>query len=183
MLGFGMSRKQDEENQRMQMQNQMGGQMGMGNQMMGNSQMGGNPQMGNPQMGGQMQNNQMIGNRNLGIDPDKRIQEISIELEDFKRRNPNSDIEAALKSPEFTDYVIFKGLSVEDAYLLTHKEEVYQKAQGDVINNLNSRKNRIVENGVGKSNAAMTNTNPKDLTDDEIDEINKRVARGEKIRF
>ena len=110
----------------------------------------------------------------LGAYIDRRTAEIDAQVREFSRKNPDFDIRRELRNPKFCDYLWGNGLSVEDAYYLTHRGEEERPAQ----------ERRIAENGTSKpGGSGMIKKNPEDMSDDEVDDIVRRVRRGEKISF
>lgn len=111
-----------------------------------------------------------------------RIAEIDAQVRDFSRKNPDFDMRREMQNPAFCNYVWVNGLSVEDAYYLVHREdnsEPYKKPDTPI-----AAQRRIFENGTGRTaGSGMVKKNPKDLSDDEVDDIVKRVRNGEKISF
>jgi transposase len=51
------------------------------------------------------------------------------------------------------------------------------------VNSIASRQNRISENGVSAQTTKVFKSDPSKLTNEDLIEIRKRVARGEKISF
>lgn len=193
MLGFGNKRQRpsaggyrEQENAYPPAQSQMAGYQG-GYQ---------NNQMGQPQMteyqGGYQNTHQMGQFPGSGEDQqdlqdyiNKRTSEIDAQVKEFSEKNPNFDMRREMQNPEFCNYVWGNGLSIEDAYYLCHREE---QNSGDSKfrrrEEKPSNERRITENGTGKAGSgAMVKKNPEELTDDELDEIVKRVRNGEKISF
>ncbi len=113
----------------------------------------------------------------------QRIDEIEAQRVAFLRLNPEFDMQAEMKNPDFINYVWGNGLSIEDAYFLVHREEILEEARAEAIEELTARKERIPENGAAKNRPAITKKNPKDLTDKEIEDIIERARNGEKITF
>ncbi len=120
-----------------------------------------------------------------GVDPrmEQRVDEIEKQRMEFSRKNPDFDMREELKNPQFVEYIWVKGLTVEEAYFLVHREELMEKAREEALAELSQRKERIQENGAGKNHPAIAKKNPKDLSDKEIDDIIERVRRGEKVSF
>ena len=111
-----------------------------------------------------------------------KVQELEEQCLEFLKKNPNFDMRAEMENPVFKNYVLGCGLSIEDAYILTHKEEIF----GALANKTAKRSavsDRIAENGAGKNSPVSVKKNPKDMSDKEIDAIIARVNRGEKISF
>lgn len=120
-----------------------------------------------------------------GIDPkiNQKIEEIEAQRRAFAAKNPGFDMRAELKNPDFVNYVWGKGLSVEDAFFLVHKDEILEQARSEAAEMLLERRNRIRENGAEKNRPAIAKKNPGDLSDKEIDSIIERAKNGEKITF
>lgn len=111
-----------------------------------------------------------------------RIAQIDSEVQEFSRKNPNFDMKREMQNPVFCTYVWGNELSIEDAYYLTHKDD---RTGGGRMNNPAERPAaRIAENGTGRTaGSGMVKKNPKDLSDEELDDIVKRVREGERISF
>lgn len=114
---------------------------------------------------------------------ERRIEEIDAQRMAFAAKNPDFDMKTEMQNPAFVNYVWGNNLSVEDAYLLVHMEEIVDSARAEAIEEFRNAQNRIPENGASKNRPAMTSKNPKDLTDKEIDAIIERARNGEKITF
>ena len=114
---------------------------------------------------------------------EQRVAEIEEQRVEFARKNPDFDMKAEMQNPDFIKYVWGKGLTVEEAYFLVHKEDLFEKARQNAAEELSSRRDRILENGAGKNRPAIAKKNPKDLSDKEVDAIIERVRNGEKVTF
>ncbi len=111
----------------------------------------------------------------------KRTAEIDAQVREFSRKNPDFDIRRELRDPKFCNYLWGNGLSVEDAYYLAHRGE--EQAENDRAKPEEPEK-RISENGTSKpGGSGMVKKNPEDMSDEEVDDIIRRVRRGEKISF
>lgn len=124
---------------------------------------------------------QNINNAEIEEYINRRNAEIDSQVKEFTRKNPQFDMRREIQNPVFCNYVWGNGLSVEDAYYLVHRNEnsaaATNKAEAEP-------QKRISENGTGRSvGSGIVKKNPKDLSDDEIDEIVKRVRDGEMISF
>ncbi len=119
------------------------------------------------------------------LDPqmEQRIDEIEKQRLEFSRKNPDFDMKKEMENPDFVTYVWGKGLTVEEAYFLVHREEILEQSRQETADALAERKKRMVENGAGKNRPAIAKKNPKDLSDKEVDDIIERVRRGEKVSF
>lgn len=113
----------------------------------------------------------------------KRVAEIEEQRKAFLQKKPDFDMKAELNNEEFVNYIWRNSLSVEDAYLLVHRDEIIEKAAQETANRMLERRNRISENGAGKATPASIKPNPKDMSDKEIAEIIEKVRNGEKISF
>lgn len=119
------------------------------------------------------------------IDPkmEARIDEIEKQRLEFSRKNPDFDMKKEMENPDFIKYVWVKGLTVEEAYFLVHREEILEQSNQASEKAMAERKARMIENGAGKNHPAIAKKNPKDLSDKEVDDIIERVRRGEKVSF
>lgn len=105
----------------------------------------------------------------------KRAAEIDAQVRDFSRKNPDFDIRRELRNPKFCNYLWGNGLSVEDAYYLAHREDERRPTEPE---------RRISENGTSRpGGSGMVKKNPEDMSDEEVDDIIRRVRKGEKISF
>lgn len=83
------------------------------------------------------------------------------------------------------------GTDVRTAFLTTHLNEILEgnnaevsrTATQNVINTIQSRAARPVEGAMHQSAAIQRKSDPSRLTDEDLDEINRRVAMGEAISF
>lgn len=112
-----------------------------------------------------------------------RIEEIEAQRREFAQKKPDFNMQAELQNSDFVKYLMRNELSVEDAYFLTHRDEIIDAAVKDALARISARRNRITENGAGKNSPAVVKKNPKDMSDKEIDLIIERVNNGEKISF
>jgi hypothetical protein len=83
------------------------------------------------------------------------------------------------------------GLSIEQAYFGLHGRDILsagmqsasRKAKETMSNAIRSGMNRPSENGTATSRAVDARTDPSKFKKSDFAEIDKRVARGEKISF
>lgn len=102
----------------------------------------------------------------------------------------NIDFAVEAENPDFTA-ILKTGGSVEAAYNAVHFHEMmggamYKTAQAvsqKIANNIQSGVARPVENGISSRATAVTKTDVNSLTRRDREEIERRAARGEKIRF
>ncbi len=112
-----------------------------------------------------------------------KVAELESQSREFQKKNPQFDMKKEFENMDFANYILKNGLSVEDAYFLTHRDEILKGVATQATDRLNARRDRIAENGAGKNSPASVKKNPKDMSDKEIDSIIERVQNGEKISF
>ncbi len=109
-----------------------------------------------------------------------------------KQTYPSLDFQHELNNnPEFFDLVMNRGIDVGNAYLVTHKDELFPAAmqytakqvEQKITNKMIANGARPVENGNSSQSASVTKRDVSSLTKADIAEIERRVARGEKISF
>lgn len=97
----------------------------------------------------------------------------------FARKYPAFRMEEEIKNPAFRYYVWSVGLTVEEAYLLAHREEILAMLS-------KSRKPaapRVTENAVSRIHAVSSYPDIENMSDDEVDAVLERVRRGERVSF
>lgn len=112
------------------------------------------------------------------------------EAEQLKEALPNFDLARECENPEFVDY-LSKGIALDKAFMLTHMDEfiagnnnaVAEEAKQNVVSQIRMRNQRPAEASISSPRAVIRKSNVNELTDKDIDAINERVARGEKISF
>lgn len=113
------------------------------------------------------------------------------EGEIFKGKRPDFDFVKEIENPEFLALIQNPYITVEGAYNAVHHDDEMKsamqytadKVEEGISKKIASRKARPAENGVSSNASAVTSVDVSRLTNNEIDEINRRVARGEKISF
>ena len=118
-------------------------------------------------------------------------QQWEAEAAELQQIYPGFDLAAEIQSnPEFVD-LIDKGINVRRAFLTTHIGEIisgnnaYQQksATQNVVNSIQQRAARPPEGALAHAPAIERRSDPSSLTDDDLDEINRRVERGETFAF
>ena len=113
------------------------------------------------------------------------------EAEQLKTIFPNFDLGMEIQHTEgFGDY-LDSGLSVEDAFFLTHKADILSKtseqsaqiSQEQTIQNFQQRAARPAENGLSKSPAVVRKSDPSKFSKDDVMEVIRRAQAGERITF
>jgi hypothetical protein len=103
---------------------------------------------------------------------------------------PNFDLASELENETFLAN-LNRGLSVRDAFLVAHMDEILTgssaaaeaQATQQTVNNFKQRAARPAENGASHKPAVIRKTDPSKFTDADLDEIARRSRRGETIRF
>lgn len=100
------------------------------------------------------------------------------------------DLMRELENPDFLS-LLRAGTPVEHAYKVLHFDELMSGAvqnaaavtEKKVADNIRAKGNRPDENGTKSNSAFIVKNDPSKLTRRDFEEIEKRVARGEKISF
>ena len=108
----------------------------------------------------------------------------------LKQIYPNFDLDAEIKNPRFVD-LLKNNVDVRTAYEVLHKDDIIRGAmqftadtvQTKLANNIIAGRNRPSENGIGQTSPAVVKNDVSQLSRADREEIIRRVARGEKIRF
>lgn len=108
----------------------------------------------------------------------------------LKQIYPNFDLDAEIKNPRFVD-LLKNNVDVRTAYEVLHKDDIIRGAmqftadtvQTKLANNIIAGGNRPSENGIGQTSPAVVKNDVSQLSRADREEIIRRVARGEKIRF
>ena len=109
----------------------------------------------------------------------------------LKEAFPNFDLGLEIQSNERFADLLDKGVDVQTAFAVTHLGEIQNGANAyaartatqNIVNTIQSRAARPVESGLHHAAAIQRKSDPRSLTDADIDEINRRVADGEAISF
>lgn len=108
----------------------------------------------------------------------------------LKQIYPNFDLDTEIKNPRFVD-LLKNNVDVRTAYEVLHKDSIISGAmrfaadtvQKKLANNIIAGGNRPAENGIGQTSPAVVKNDVSQLSRADREEIIRRVARGEKIRF
>ncbi|MBE5928497.1 MAG: hypothetical protein E7267_03875 [Lachnospiraceae bacterium] len=112
------------------------------------------------------------------------------QAEEIKSVYPNFDFMTEAQNKDFAD-LLKVGIDVKTAYEVIHKDEIIQgamavavqKTKEQVTNNIRANGNRASENGTSSQAVATFKKDVNSLTKADMEEIEKRIARGEKISF
>lgn len=103
---------------------------------------------------------------------------------------PNFDLVAELSNEQFTE-LLGAHVPMKTAYEVVHHDEILPAAmqfaaktvEQKVVNSVAAGRSRPRENGIAGQAGIATKSDPSKLTFADIDEINRRVMRGERITF
>lgn len=112
------------------------------------------------------------------------------QAEQAKQLYPSLDLKAEVKNPQFMQ-LLRSGVDVGSAYLVIHKDDILPAAmqhtakvvEQKLTDKIIAGGSRPAENGMGSQSAAVVKNDVSKLTKADRDEIRRRVAGGEKIRF
>ena len=112
------------------------------------------------------------------------------QAEEVKRVYPNFDLDAEAKNEQFRA-MLKSGVNVRAAFEVMHKDEIIsgamqfasKQATEKVANAVLAGQRRPAEGAMQSRATSMRKTDVTQLTRADRDEIERRVARGEKIRF
>lgn len=112
------------------------------------------------------------------------------QAEQARQLYPGLDMNVEAKNPRFRQ-LLRSGVDVADAYLVIHQQEILPAAmrhtarvvEQKLVDKFRASGSRPVENGISAQAPAVSKTDVSKLTRAERDEIRKRAAMGEKIRF
>lgn len=103
---------------------------------------------------------------------------------------PTFDLDTEIKNPKFVD-LLKSNIDVRTAYEVLHKDEIIPAAMQFTAQNVEQKlTNKIIangarptENGTNSQSSVTVKSDVSQLTKADREEIKRRVARGEKIRF
>lgn len=109
--------------------------------------------------------------------------------EQTKAVYPSFDFEAEMQNPKFLDLLRVPGVDVRTAYELIHKDEIIAGAmqfaaktvEKKVTDRIAANGSRPAENGMSSQSASLTKSDVSQLSKAELLDIQRRVARGEKV--
>lgn len=109
---------------------------------------------------------------------------------ELKKTFPNFDLSTEFEDPQFAD-LLMRGVPVRNAYMAIHAEDIikggvqvaFEKGKEAVASSIAANASRPLENGVSSKPAVNTRKDISKLTNAEMDEIDARVRRGERVDF
>lgn len=113
------------------------------------------------------------------------------DAEQVKAIYPSFDFDAEMQNSKFRDLLRVPGVDVRTAYELTHKDDIIAGAmqftakavEKKIADKIIANGARPTENGMNSQSAAVVKSDVSQLSKEDIREIQRRVARGEKISF
>ena len=110
--------------------------------------------------------------------------------EEVKQIYPDFDLQTELQNEEFFR-LLNSNIPVRTAFEVIHRDEILPAAmqytakqvEQKVANNIRSGKSRPAEGAMGNQASVQYKSDVSQLTDADMREINRRVMRGERIRF
>lgn len=113
------------------------------------------------------------------------------ESKQVKAIYPQFDLRGEMQNPKFIDLLRVPGVDVRTAYELTHKDEIIAGAmqftakavEKKIADKIAANGARPTENGLNSQSASLTKSDVSQLSKADILDVQRRVARGEKISF
>ena len=110
--------------------------------------------------------------------------------QDTQKVYPSFNMKAEMQNPKFVD-LLRSNVDVKTAYEVVHKDEIIpaamqfaaQTVESKIAKKIAANGARPAENGMSSGSAAVVKSDVSQLSRADRDEIRRRVARGEKIRF
>ena len=112
------------------------------------------------------------------------------QAEETKKVYPGFDLKAEMNNPKFME-LLKSNIDVRTAYEVLHKDDIIrgamqftaQTVESKIAKKIAANGARPAENGMSSGSAAVVKSDVSQLSKADRDEIRRRVARGEKIRF
>ena len=135
--------------------------------------------------------NKLRDEQNAKEAAEKKVAGWMKESEQVKAIYPQFDLKGELQNPKFVDLLRVPGVDVRTAYELTHKDEIIAGAmqftaktvEKKIADKIAANGARPTENGLNSQSASLTKSDVSQLSKADILDIQRRVARGEKISF
>jgi hypothetical protein len=112
------------------------------------------------------------------------------QAEEVKSVYPGFDLQTELQNEKFRNLVL-SNVDLRTAFEVVHRDEILPAAMqytakqvsNKVANAVRAGQNRPAEGAMGRNAAALTTIDISKLSRKEIEEYNRRAARGERIDF
>lgn len=113
------------------------------------------------------------------------------ESRELKETFPDFDLRKEIKSDKLFSRLLMSGMSVRAAYEAVHRDEILSDAvsltadrvRRQVVEGIQAKGMRPVENGVSSDSAVVTSVDVNSLTSQDILKILKQVENGANVRF
>ena len=120
---------------------------------------------------------------------EKKVATWMEESKQVKAIYPQFDLKSEMQNPKFVDLLRVPGVDVRTAYELTHKDEIIAGAmqftaktvEKKIADKIAANGARPTENGLNSQSASLTKSDVSQLSKADILDIQRRVARGEKV--
>ena len=122
------------------------------------------------------------------LDRRQQFEKWDREAAELKQAFPSFDLAKEVENEAFVER-LQNGYSVRDAFMVAHMEDIMSGAMGeakstatrDVVSNIQARQARPAENAATKQPAVIRKTDPSKWTDEDFEEVERRVRNGERI--
>jgi hypothetical protein len=112
------------------------------------------------------------------------------QAEEAQKVYPSLDLRAEIQNPKFLE-LLKSNIDVRTAYEVLHKDDIIRGAmqftaktvEGKIAKKIAAQGARPAENGMSSQSPSLVKSDVSQLSRADRDEIRRRVARGEKIRF
>ena len=112
------------------------------------------------------------------------------QAEETQKVYPSFNLEAEMQNPKFLD-LLRSNIDVRTAYEVLHKDEIIPAAmqftaktvESKLAKKIAANGARPAENGMSSGSAAVVKSDVSKLNKKDIDEVMRRVARGERVTF
>ena len=129
--------------------------------------------------------------QNAKAEAEKKVAGWMEESKQVKAIYPQFDLRGEMQNPKFVDLLRVPGVDVRTAYELTHKDEIIAGAmqftaktvEKKIADKIAANGARPTENGLNSQSASLTKSDVSQLSKADILDLQRRVARGEKISF
>ena len=113
------------------------------------------------------------------------------QAEGVKAVYPSFDLRTEMQNPKFVDLLKVPSIDVRTAYEVMHKDEIIPAAmqftaktvEKKLTDKMIANGARPTENGISSQSASVVKSDVSKLSSADIDEVIRRVQRGEKISF
>ncbi len=113
------------------------------------------------------------------------------QAEGVKAVYPSFDLRTEMQNPKFVDLLKVPSIDVRTAYEVMHKDEIIPAAmqftaktvEKKLTDKMIANGARPTENGISSQSASVVKSDVSKLSNADIDEVIRRVQRGEKISF